>query len=64
MLKKMVRILPKIAHAILFSAEKLEEYMTYSCQSHIYTIAMSENLDSNTLLSIVDTFSNQSSIQQ
>jgi hypothetical protein len=58
MLKKMVRILPKIAHTILFSMEKLEEYMMYSCQSCVYAIAMSENLDFNLFLSIVDTFSN------
>jgi mannose/fructose/N-acetylgalactosamine-specific phosphotransferase system component IIC len=57
MLKKMARILPKIAHAILFSMEKLEEYMMYSCQSCVYAIAMSENLDFNLFLSIVDTFS-------
>ena len=52
----MARILPKIAHAILFSMEKLEEYMMYSHQSRVYTIVMSENLDFNLFLSIVDTF--------
>jgi hypothetical protein len=64
MLKKMARILPNIAHAILFSAEKLEEYMTYLRQSCVYAIAMSEIFQLNILFSIADSLSNQSSIQQ
>ena len=64
MLKKIARIYPKIAHAILFSAEKLDKYMGYSRQSRIYAIAMSEKTWLNTFSSAIDTLSVQSSTQQ
>jgi hypothetical protein len=64
MLKKSARIYPKIAHAILFSAEKLDEYMGYSRQSRIYAIAMSEKTWLDTFSSTIDPLSIQSSTQQ
>jgi hypothetical protein len=57
-------VLPLYEHPILFSAEKLDEYMGYSRQSHIYTIAMSEKTWLNTFSSAIDTLSVQSSTQQ
>jgi len=63
MLKKIARIYPKIAHAILFSAEKLDEYMGYSRQSRVYAIVMSEKTWLNTFSSAIDTLSVQSSTQ-